>query len=174
MNIKQYESFLSEELFLEVQKFVESLINDNQKPLSTSFGTWQKELIKASTPILRYEFNLTETDLFQKIKKEFESKIPYKVVNIIVHTMPKLSYIPWHNDSHVKAAFSLYLNEKWDSDWGGVFMYKIDNEIRAVEPNRNLGVFQYGGTKHCVTTINMDAEYRYSLQFFLEKEKQIL
>ena len=174
MYITQYESFLSEELFLEVQTFVKELITDNKKPLSTSFGLWQKELINASTPILRYMFNSDEVELFQKIKKEVEIKIPYRVTNIVVHMMPKLSYITWHDDHHVKAALSLYLNETWDPNWGGVFMYKIDNKICAVEPKRNLGVFQYGGTKHCVTTVNMDAEYRLSLQFFLEKEKQII
>jgi hypothetical protein len=174
MHITQYESFLSEELFLEVQKFVKGLITDNEKPLSTSFGNWQKELINASTPILIYEFKSDEIDLLQKIKKEVEIKIPYKVSSIMVHMMPKLSYIPWHDDSHVKAALSLYLNETWDTNWGGIFMYKPDKDIRAVEPKRNLGVFQYSGIQHCVTTVNMDAEYRYSLQFFLEKEKQII
>ena len=127
-----------------------------------------------STPIFRYAFTSDDVEFFQKIKKEVEIKIPYRVTSIVVHMMPKLSYIPWHHDDHVKAALSLYLNETWNPNWGGIFMYKTDTDICAVEPKRNLGLFQYGGTPHCVTTVNMDAEYRLSLQFFLEKEKQII
>lgn len=177
MGIVKYESFLSENLFLEAKDFVQKLVLNrpkNQGKLITSIDTWPDYLILKSTPILKYMIDNTESDLMYKIKKEVETKIPYFVNTITVHIMPNLSYIPWHNDGHVKAALSLYLNDEWNENWGGYLMYKNDETIEAIKPKKNLAVLQKSGIFHSVSTVNIDSEYRYSLQFFLTNEKSII
>ena len=81
----------------------------------------------------------------------------------------KLSYIPWHNDHHVNGALTVYLNNYWDINWGGYFMYKNqNNEINAIKPETNLGVLQLEGVEHSVSTVNVNAENRITLQTFFK------
>jgi len=53
-------------------------------------------------------------------------------------------------------------------------MYKDDENISAIKPAKNLGVLQKTPINHCVSTINIGADYRVSLQFFLTDEKKNL
>ena len=69
---------------------------------------------------------------------------------------------------------TIYLNEKWEDNWGGYLMYEDGNEIKAIKPEKNLGVLQKTPLMHCVTTTNIGAEYRMSLQFFMNKNKNVI
>lgn len=48
------------------------------------------------------------------------------------------------------------------------------DSIYAIKPDRNLAVFQKGGTKHSVSTINLNADYRISIQCFLNSDKKLM
>jgi Rps23 Pro-64 3,4-dihydroxylase Tpa1-like proline 4-hydroxylase len=87
----------------------------------------------------------------------------------MIYFWTKLSYIPWHDDTQADSALTIYLNDYWDQDWGGYFMFKLNNEIKAIKPDRNLGVIQTGNVSHSVSTVNLDADLRITLQaFFIE------
>ena len=174
MKIQKFEDFLSNELVIELESYIEKLRNDRKTIFTTNLTMWEKNLLNTSTAMLRYDFGQNETQLLNKIKKEVENKIPYYVSNVVLHLFPPLSYITWHNDGHVNAAFTLYMNREWDDNWGGYLMYKKDNEIMAIKPEYNLGVLQEKGVLHCVSTVNIGSDYRISLQFFLTKQKSIL
>jgi hypothetical protein len=178
--INIYSNFLSEESIKELDEKIENILykSDPDMPnFTTSLTSWDTQLQKSSTPIIRYVLNKNDDRLFQLLKKEIENKIPYYIGDMVIHFAPKLSYIPWHGDAHAKAALSIYLNKKWDVNWGGYFLYKIDDGIRAIKPEFNLGILQEGGTNglpHCVTTTNIDADLRISLQLFLTNKKKLL
>ena len=53
-------------------------------------------------------------------------------------------------------------------------MYEENNEIKAIKPEYNLGVLQEGGVNHCVSTINVNADVRVSIQAFLKVDKKII
>ena len=48
----------------------------------------------------------------------------------------------------------------------GYFMYKMGNEIKAIKPERNLGIVQTGNVFHSVSTVNLDSDKRITLQAF--------
>jgi Rps23 Pro-64 3,4-dihydroxylase Tpa1-like proline 4-hydroxylase len=174
--ITKYDNFLSENLLILIDNKIKDIFNSksDRAIFSSSTSHWSEYLKSNSTPILRYVMNDSELELFNSLKKEIEKKIPYYVDNVIIHIFPKLSYIPWHDDGNHTAALTIYINEKWDANWGGFFMYNIDDTINAIKPERNLAILQKGGLGHCVTTTNIDADFRISIQCFLKQEKKIM
>jgi Rps23 Pro-64 3,4-dihydroxylase Tpa1-like proline 4-hydroxylase len=171
--IIKYENFLSEDLFGKLKLYVNNLMKEKKGAFTTSL-MWDEFLVNTSALIARYELQSSEIEILSKIKKEVESKIPYVIKNAVLHIMPQMSYINWHSDAHCKAAFTIYLNENWDKSWGGYLMYEEDGEIKAIKPEKNLAVLQKTPVNHCVSTVNVGAEYRISLQFFLTDEKKNL
>lgn len=177
--IKIINSFFSENALDLIDKTLENILNSksakSSMPIfSSSISHWEDFLIRSSTPILRYFLNDEDKELTDILKKEIESQIPYYVNGIVIHICPKLSYIPWHNDRGHTAALTVYLNKDWDANWGGYFMYKDSDEVKAIKPERNVAVLQKGGIFHSVSTTNMDADYRISIQCFLQKEKKLM
>jgi Rps23 Pro-64 3,4-dihydroxylase Tpa1-like proline 4-hydroxylase len=174
--INIYSNFLSEDLLILIDKKIEDIFNQKTERaiFSSSISHWSEYLKSNSTPILRYAMQDTDLELINFLKKEIEKQIPYYVDDIIIHLLPRLSYIPWHNDGGHTASLTIYINEKWEPNWGGFFMYKIGDEIRAIKPERNSAILQKDGLKHCVTTTNIDSDFRISIQCFLKHEKKLL
>lgn len=174
--IVKYNDFLSEDLLILIDNKIKDIFNQKTERaiFSSSISHWSEYLKSCSSPILRYTMNESDNDLVNYLKREVEKQIPYYVDDVIIHIFPKLSYIPWHNDGGHTAALTIYINEKWDPNWGGFFMYNIDDTINAIKPERNLAILQKGGLQHCVTTTNMDSDYRISIQCFLKHEKKLL
>ena len=82
--------------------------------------------------------------------------------------MPRLSYIPWHDDGSrgERRAVTIYLNEYWDQNWGGCFAFQSNNEINCVQPKYNIGLVVDSGVYHSVFSTTMDAPIRESVQLF--------
>ena len=69
----------------------------------------------------------------------------------------------------VAAAATIYLNRKWDRDYGGYFIYEKDNKLGIEYPTFNKCIFQSGGVHHATTLTSKDAPVRKILQIFLKK-----
>ena len=173
--VTQYENLLSDELYEEVIQYTKFIMEKKTMQFTTSTLTWIQLLKGNSTPALIYDFSNDSSDIIYKLKKEIEKKIPYYVQNLYFHILPNLSYINWHKDSgHIKAGLTLYLNENWDKNWGGYLIYEDGDEMKAIKPNKNLAILQENTDMHCVSTVNIGADLRLSLQFFLSKTQKIL
>lgn len=175
--ITKYNNFFSEEICNELDEIISKITSKKNKntPLySTSIDTWDSKLVSYSTPILKYFLTDENYKLINKIKKEVLNKIGYEIDYVLLHFFPKLSYITWHDDGIYEGALTVYLNKKWNSNWGGYLMYEENNEIKAIQPDYNLAVLQEGGVKHCVSTLNVDADIRISIQVFLVKKKKVM
>jgi len=173
----QYENFLEEELYSEVKECINKLMSSLDTPFTTSTTGWPESNRHTSTPILRYLLKDTELDLRNKIIKIVKEKTGYFGGEVIVHLWPNLSYLPFHIDNHVKAALTIYLNDDWHENWGGYLMFKDDNDsgqIKCIKPKGNLAVLQKNNVVHSVSTTNIGADMRMSLQIFLTNEKPIL
>ena len=162
--ITKFSNILSIFLYEKTILYLDNLKKNKAILFSTSFLNWKNELIKNSAPILRYDFNENDIDIFYELKKEIEDKIPYIINTATFHLYPNLSYITWHDDHNYDAALTIFLNENWDEDWGGYLMYKENNEIKAIKPEKNMGVLQENSIEHCVTTNNIGAPIRTTLQ----------
>jgi Rps23 Pro-64 3,4-dihydroxylase Tpa1-like proline 4-hydroxylase len=175
--ITKYKDFFNDEICQELDVLISKIMSKENRdnPIySASISSWDKELVSHSTPILRYFLTEENDKLISKIKKEVSKKTGYEIDYVLIHFFPKLSYITWHDDGIFKGAITVYLNKNWDSDWGGYLMYEEDSDVKAIKPEYNLGILQEGGVKHCVSTINVDADIRISIQAFLVKSKKLM
>ena len=43
------------------------------------------------------------------------------------------SYIPWHSDEVYSSAFSIYMNENWNYEDGGLFQYYSNNKVETTD-----------------------------------------
>ena len=90
------------------------------------------------------------------------------------------SCVNWHADYRDYNAMSIYLNTKWESNWGGWFAYTekynfVEGEVhpedgKFVVPKYNLSILSTEMEWHCTTPMSPIAEPRYSIQLFFSKK----
>ena len=155
-------------------RFCRFLLEDSRKQLysGAEFGRsnfhWDKGIVRASHPVLvrDYGAELSAMIIAQLRKRGVVSDGEFSVMN---YAWTRLSYIPWHTDRPHRAAATIYLNEKWKPDWGGLFLYMdgSPNEIRGYMPQFNCGLRNNANLPHSTTPVGLDAdEPRFTLQLF--------
>ena len=173
--VTKYVDFLPFDLLNELQEFADKVNQMDVNSVSgfkTNKTDWEENIIQESESLKIYTAD-DDNELINRIRQEIENQTGW-IANgeMMLYFWPPGSYIPWHNDGHMNAGFTLYLNEFWDKDWGGLFLYEYgpENIIIGVTPNENMAILQEGGVQHAITTINKGANIRITLQaFFLEK-----
>ena len=159
--IKQYDNVLSEELIKNIMEYFKLIIGSD---VWCSNSAWDQNLSLISTNTLTHQ--ITNTILKKEIKKEIEVaiKVDFDKENLdflpFIYIWSGGSYITWHEDNLYPYNGTIYLNEEWDSDDGGVFLYKdnLTKEIKGIEPTYNSMVVNSDTeddqhTPHCVTCI---------------------
>ncbi len=170
MKLTKYDEFFTEELYEELINTAKSLLRQG----GNTFGTnawWSPDIVKDSFPVLIHGI-YKDSELFAKVREQIEkkTKLAVKDHDIMIYYWTRFSYIPWHEDQNYEGALTVYLNEEWQPDWGGYFLYEDNKqEIRAILPKRNFGLLQQGGIRHSTTPVNFDGGMRISIQVFLEK-----
>jgi hypothetical protein len=129
---------------------------------------WNPDVVKASSPVLVRPYNdlLKNSILNQLLKNKIIKHKEYHVMNFV---WTKLSYIPWHSDPGESSAITVYLNEKWHEDWGGIFLFreKESEQIKGYIPKFNSAVKNESGIMHATTIVSSDAETpRITIQLF--------
>jgi hypothetical protein len=153
--------------------FCNFLLKDSREKLASgheftrSNYQWASNVVKASAPVLvrHYDPALAAIILDQLIKRGVLESTEFVVMN---YAWSRLSYIPWHSDDMHEVAVTVYLNELWDRDWGGVFLYRDQAaEIRGYAPKFNSCVRNAGHIMHSTTMITTDAgSPRLTVQIF--------
>ena len=133
--------------------------------------SWPKNIINASHPVLIRQ--VSQSDKFKILSTLYDKGViedrNYVVLNYL---WTKLSYIPWHDDSHVTDAATVYLNPTWHYDWGGTFNYSFDSHhniktFKGIVPSFNMAVKNTEHTPHHVSPISLDAPFpRCTIQLF--------
>ncbi len=163
-----FSNFFSIDLLDEIQTFIYKTSKTTQPYLGRTNMCWNDGIVGHSAPVIIIDLP-NDDKLNVKIKHEITHKLNKEPSHIMFYIWTRLSYIPWHNDAHANGALTVYLNEYWDDNWGGYFMYQNNQgQIAALKPETNLGVLQTGELKHCVSTININAENRITLQTFFK------
>lgn len=155
--------------------FCTFLLNDSRAKLAAgheftrSSYQWADNIVRGSQPVLirHYDQGLSAIILDQLVRRGMISTRTCVVMN---YAWSRLSYIPWHNDIMHPVAISVYLNDVWDPDWGGLFLYKDESgNIRGHAPKFNTAVRNAGHVLHATTMIAPDAASpRLTLQLFPE------
>lgn len=170
MPVIKYENFLSESLYEETIHYMEWNLKENKDSALRTNILWGDHLVEGSFPVLTFKIGKQNPQLADKIREEIYNKIDVikeiKFFGVVGHYWTKLSYIPWHDDSSFFGGLTIFLNRNWDENYGGYFLYKESDEVKAILPQKNLAVFQYNRTKHCTTPVNINGNIRYTLQIF--------
>ncbi len=112
----------------------------------------------------------TTQELRDLMIPELNKVLPeYEDININYHLWLRGSGISAHTDSDYKFGATLYLNEEWHVNFGGMFVWqpKGEDTMRAIIPEENTLVLNSESELHMVTPVAMEAtQYRVTLQIW--------
>lgn len=131
-------------------------------------GVWDPGLTLGSSAIMVMGIDELKEELSEICLDilGIDKKLMLSVPHPMFYDAPIGSYVNWHSEE-VPLSISVYLNELWKREWGGLFLYEKDEAIHGVIPKFNRAVISGPGVPHAVTTINPVADnHRYSIQLF--------
>lgn len=159
--IKKFDNILSDDLIKNIMEYFKSMLG---RDVWSSSSGWDQNLSLISANTLTHQ--ITDKILKKEIKKNIETALNInfeeKELDFAssIYVWSGGSYITWHEDDCYPYNGTIYLNEEWDSNDGGVFLYKENetNEIKGIEPEYNTMVVNYATetsqhNDHCVTCI---------------------
>jgi len=159
--IQKYNDTLSNDTIDYIFNYLKNILSED---VWSSSNGWNQDLVPNSTNILTHL--ITDKYLHRKIKKHVEDKINLQFDNngleftCSIYLWGGGSYITWHEDSPYPYNGTIYLNTDWNSNDGGVFLYRDNktNQILGIEPEYNSMVVNYATedephSSHCVTCI---------------------
>jgi hypothetical protein len=168
MSVTKYENFLPEDLYTETFNYSASLLTKREHCMFTH-GYWDNDIIKDSFPVLIHDID-PDMDLCSNLKQviEYKCNMNISTSDLMLYYWTRYSYIPWHSDAKWRGGLTIYLNQHWHPDHGGYFLYqeRLDQDIIAILPKRNLGVMQLDQTPHATTPVTFDGGVRLTLQVF--------
>jgi len=157
-NIKFVHNVLSPTLIEIIKDFSRS------GELRHSYMNWGEDIIKDSNPVLIKDLN---EQITSKLLEEIKQHLPeFTDIKCMWFGWIRGSYIPWHDDGHVKFGATIYLNEHWDNDWGGYFAYEDNSEIKCVKPQFNKMTVVMDAKPHTVFNTSSVAPIRETIQIF--------
>lgn len=138
------------------------------KSFTRSNFHWNPVIVRSSQVVLVRDYDeiLSKVILGALQERGVIESDDFHVMN---YAWTPLSYIPWHNDAGHQYAITIYLNEKWDRDWGGLFLYRdaSEGDIRGFAPQFNSAVKNGANIEHATTMITPDSpDPRMTIQIF--------
>lgn len=163
--ISIYYGVLSKDLIDKIKAF-----SFSKKEHRVNLTSWTSAVTGFSGAIMLFDLS---QELQDEVKKQIETILNLPKAEFvweIVYTLGgRLSFIPWHDDGDYIRACTIYLNESWDKDWAGMFVYEDGpKEIKAIYPEYNKCVVMYPPIMHTTTMPSINAPLRESLQIFIK------
>jgi hypothetical protein len=157
-------------------EFIDQVLQENKDLIyenvwRSNLG-WQEEIVSPNGVVLIRQLSENQKKCLIDALKQHdlissESKIELDAQAYMWH---KQSFIPWHNDKDsyddIRFAATLYLNNDWDDNWGGLFLYKKDDQILAEAPKYNKLVFNDQNYEHATSMLTSNAPFRFTVQLF--------
>jgi Rps23 Pro-64 3,4-dihydroxylase Tpa1-like proline 4-hydroxylase len=105
-----------------------------------------------------------------RVENELKTKLPPFNSLLVQHYIwLKGSGISKHSDAGHGFGATIYLNESWDVNYGGIFLWKNKQatDYTGIVPNYNSMVVNVDKEEHLVTPIALNSPYlRYTLQIW--------
>ena len=168
------DNFLDLDLLNEIKKKFE---DSKGKPAFeiNEFGRWDPNLFVGNFgPVYMLpldEYNNYFYDKFTQVHPDFANSI---VITTFLQIWTNGSGINWHTDLDDRMAATIYLNQNWDRNWGGLFLFKgaeSDNTAGWINPTYNRCVWFKSPLWHSVSLISRAApEPRISIQIFFHRK----
>ena len=165
-------NFLDEELFdecyiLSNKLYPENRTEQNYTKFRVNVLSWNTDVVLDSSHIFIYEIDNKENELlYNKLKNFIENKINRKLNYIMFVFYTPCSHIPFHNDSGHNGSVTIYLNENWNRNHGGYYIFELHNELRAIVPKKNMSIIQFGANFHSVSCTTRLSKIRRCIQCF--------
>ncbi len=139
--------------------------------LHSSEGIWSKELIDRMVPPERSQ--VSNYKPFEKLKTLVKLNPYFQITDVkeiftIIHYMRKGSGINWHHDGNWKYGATYYINNKWNRNWGGEFMFDDNLGHGWVPVIGNSLVIVKAPMDHKVNPVLTDIMPRISIQIFMK------
>lgn len=158
------------------EKFCNHLLKDAREKLSSGYEFdasnfhWKPAVVRSSAVVMvrRISEPISTLIVDQLARKAI---LPSRDFTVLNYAWTRMSFIPWHEDGGKSMAVTVYLNDVWERNWGGLFLYEgPDSGIRGFAPRFNACVRSMGGVSHATTPVSLDApEPRFTLQVFPKK-----
>lgn len=141
----------------------------------TNLTSWPPSLVAGSGTILVFDIE-QDSEVFTKLKAALLPLIGQEFDNkkwVFTYAAGSFaSFIPWHGDDKHLKSMTIYLNEQWDRNWGGYFLYETEDGIRAELPTFNKGILFTPPLQHSTTMPSLNAPLRLSLQLFINEPEE--
>jgi|GEM_PF-2574646 hypothetical protein len=161
--------FLSHDMYKGIHN---AIIKERKKiNLHTTKGIWSEDLINNIVPPLRTEVGNYKP--FEQLKVLVKHNAFFQLKNIekistTIHCMKKDSGINWHDDGkNWKYGATYYLNNRWNENWGGEFMFSSEKDHGWIPPVGNCLVIIKAPFKHKVNPVLSPILPRISVQMFI-------
>lgn len=145
-----------------------------QETVHTNHRNWGADVVMFSGPI--YSTTLPEALLKRALEHVIAAFPEFDFLGLRAqarHTLAgRLSYIPWHDDCNHVFSVTMYLNEVWERDWGGYFVYENDADLCAFIPHFNAAIAFRSPLQHCTTMVSIDAPLRETIQMFFDNTNE--
>ena len=139
--------------------------------LHTSKGLWAEELINNINPPKRV--GVQNYPPFEKLKtlthhNQFYQLKDFKSITSNIHYMEKGAGINWHNDGSWTYGATYYINNKWNTQFGGELMFKSENNHGFIPVVGNSLVIIKAPLEHKVKPVLSPIIPRVSIQMFIK------
>ena len=126
--------------------------------------TWENELNQYSSPVLVH--NVDDAEMIASFSDIIKKKLNRNINHMMFYYWNPSSNIYWHNDTGSQGGITIYLNETWDRNYGGLFLYEDITTIYGIYPERNKLIEQYGNVYHSVSPSTTSSNIRRTIQVF--------
>jgi hypothetical protein len=119
----------------------------------------------------KFLVEIEKTLISRGILNEEEDQLLTESKSAMLYVWMPGSYIPYHSDAKYSKAVTIYLNQEWEFNDGGLFVWRNPNEEDwiSVVPHYNLGIVNAFGLEHGTTPVTSD-KLRVTAQIFLIKK----
>jgi len=139
--------------------------------LHTSKGIWSENLFKNMVPPKRV--GVDKYPPFEKLKtltqhNKFYQLKGFKNMCTNIHFMEKGAGINWHRDDGWKYGATYYINNRWNAQFGGEFMFRTENNYGYIPVRGNSLVIIKSPIDHKVNPVLSPIMPRISVQIFMK------
>lgn len=168
--LKVIENFFEKEEINFIKDYSEDVFT-SKEIWGSSKHEWDKRLNTSLNDILTYKINSSvDFEIYDMIYKKTKKTFNMNPKGMSFFFYLNQSNINWHDDAGHAGAATIYLNQKWNRNYGGYFIYEKDNKLGIEYPTFNKCIFQSGGVHHATTLTAKDAPVRKILQIFFKNE----
>lgn len=178
--MKEVNNFLPEDLAKQYYNFgLDVVTGKSESNYVWTNQAWNKNIVKDSSIVICIKLPdkfLQELQDILQLKSHFDPTIDEPLTSsksAMVYVWSKNSYIPVHADGTYSKAITVYLNNSWEYNDGGMFNWfdEKSQEWKNITPTFNKAVINDSGYLHGITPVKSSSN-RITLQIFLNRINQ--